>query len=107
MLILITNYILYRFIYTGKVSYELCKNIDWINLIEGAVKFELDELVAAIEDLLITKNEEWIQQNILPIQEYAQSTVKLNRLLDYCNQTMLLHPEIIFKSNYLSRLPKE
>ena len=56
---------------------------------------------------MITKNEELIQQNILTVQKFALSTARLNKLLNYCNQTMASHPEIIFKSNNLLSLPKE
>ena len=56
---------------------------------------------------MITKNEELVQQHILIVQKFALTTVKLNKLLDYCNQTMISRPEIIFKSNNLLRLSKE
>src|SRR6185369_10859324 len=37
----------------------------------------------------------------------AVSTASLNKLLAYCNQMMVSHPDIIFKSNDLAVLPKE
>ena len=89
------------------MSYESCKDIDWIDLLKAAVKFELDDLITAIEKILITKNEKLIQQNILSVHEYALFTVKLSKLLDHCNQTMALHPDIIFKTNNILCLPKK
>src|SRR6185312_11182118 len=69
-----------RYIYTGRMSYDLCKNAGWINLLDGASKFELVDLLIAIESYLIDKQNEWIQQNILTVHKYA-STVSLNKLL--------------------------
>ena len=89
------------------MSYDRYEDIDWVNLLKGAVKLELDDLITAIERLLITKSKELIQPNILVVQKFALSTARLNRLLNYCNQTMASHPDIIFKSNNLSSLPKE
>jgi len=89
------------------MSYDLCKNVGWISLLDGASKFELVDLLTAIETYLIDKQNKWIQQNILTVHKYAASTVSLNKLLAYCNQIMVSHPDIIFKSNDLATLPKE
>src|SRR6185312_8106002 len=96
-----------RYIYTGRMSYDACKNVGWIRLMDGAGKFELLDLLTAIETWLIDKQQEWMQQNIFTIHKYAASTPSLNRLLDYCNQIMVSHPESVFKSNDFAALPKE
>ena len=89
------------------MSYDSCKNIGWISLLDGAGKLELLDLLTAIETCLISEQQEWIQQNILAVHKHAASTTSLNRLLDYCNQIMVSHPDIIFKSNDIALLPKE
>ena len=96
-----------RYIYTGRISYDADKNIDWINLLNGASKFRLLDLLTAIENYLMDKQEEWIQQNIITVHKCAESVASLNKLSDYCNQIMVSHPDIIFKSNDLATLPKE
>src|SRR6185312_7960308 len=97
----------YRYIYTGRLSYNACKNVGWISLLDGVSKFELFDLLTGIETCLIDKQEDWIQQNILTVHKYAASTVTLNKLLAYCNRIMVSHPDIIFKSNDLAKVPKE
>jgi len=89
------------------VSYDLCKDIGWISLLDGARKFELLDLLTALETYLIGKQSEWIQQNILTVHKYALSTASLNGLLGYCNRILVSNPDIIFKSNNLASLPKE
>ena len=78
-----------RYIYTGRISYDSGKNIDWISLLDGASKFRLLDLLTAIENYLIDKQQEWIQQNIITVHKYAASMASLNKLLDYCNQIMV------------------
>src|SRR6185312_15785084 len=97
---------IHRYIYTGKMSYDLCKDIGWMRLLDGASKFELSDLLTAIETYLINQQNEWIQQNILTVHKYAAST-SLNKLLAYCNRILVSHPEIVLKSNDLAILPKE
>src|SRR6185503_3774096 len=89
-----------RYIYTGRMSHDSCKNIGWIHLLEGASKFELVDLLAAIEVYLMDEKE-WVQQNILTVHKYATSATSLNKLLAYCNRIMASHPGIILKSNDL------
>src|SRR6185436_12736204 len=89
-----------------RISHDSCKNVGWIHLLEGASKFELVDLLAAIEAYLMDE-QEWVQQNILTVNKYATSTTSLNKLLAYCNRIMTTHPDIIFKSNDLATLPKE
>src|SRR6185312_3794016 len=96
-----------RYIYTGRMSYDSCTNIGWISLLDGSSKFELFDLLTAIETYLIDQQKEWIQQNILTVHKYAASTTSLNKLLAYCNRIIVFHPDIIFKSNDLATLPKE
>src|SRR6185312_1421924 len=96
-----------RYIYTGKISYDICKDIGWMRLLEGASKFKLLDLLTAIETYLIDKQSEWIQQNVITVHKYAVTAVSLNKLLAYRNQIMVSHPDIIFKSNDLATLPKE
>ena len=96
-----------RYIYTGLIPYDSDKNIDWISLLDGASKFILLDLLIAIENYLIDKQQEWIQQNIITVHKYAASMASLNKLLDYCNQLMVSHPDIMFKSNDIATLPKE
>src|SRR6185503_9427850 len=61
----------------------------------------------AIGNYLIDKQQEWIQQNIITVHKRAASMASLNKLLDYCDQIMVSHPDIIFKSNDMATLPKE
>ena len=89
------------------MSYDLCKNIGWFSLLDGASKFELFDLLTAVETYLIDKENEWIQHNILTVRNFAASNTSLNRLMAYCNRIMVSHPDIIFKSNDLATLPKE
>ena len=89
------------------MSYGLCKNIGWFSLLDGASKFELFDLLTAVEPYLIEKENEWIQQNILTVRNFAASNTSLNRLMAYCNRVMVSHPDIIFQSNDLATLPKE
>jgi len=89
------------------MSYDLCKDIGWMHLLEGASKFELLDLLNAIETYLIDQQNEWIQQNIVTVHKYAASMTSLNKLLAYCDRTLISHPEIVFKSNDLTILPKE
>src|SRR6185436_15131446 len=96
-----------RYIYTGRMSYDSCKDMGWFSLLDGASKFELLDLFTATETYLIDKQSEWIQQNILTVHKYAASKASSNKLLDYCNQIMASNPETIFKSNDFSTLPKE
>src|SRR6185312_3453668 len=96
-----------RYIYTGRMSYNACKNVGWISLLDGASKLELLDLLTGIETCLIDKQKDWIEHNILTVHKYAASTVSLNKLLAYCNRIMASHPDIIFKSNDLATLPKE
>src|SRR6185312_12161867 len=93
-----------RYIYTGRMSYNACKNVGWISLLDGASKLELLDLLTAIETCLIDKQKDWIEQNILTVHKYAASAVSLNKLLAYCNRIM---QDIIFKSNDLAKVPKE
>ena len=74
---------------------------------DGVSKFELVDLLAAVETFLIDNENEWIQKNIVTVHKYAASTVSLDKLLAYCNQIMVSHPDVIFKSNDLASLPKE
>src|SRR6185437_8858435 len=96
-----------RYIYTGRMPYDSCKDIGWFSLLDGASKFELLDLFNAIESYLIDKQSEWIQQNILTVHKYAASTASLNKLLAHCNRVMVSHPHVIFKSNDFVTLPKE
>src|SRR6185312_2990775 len=96
-----------RYIYTGRISYDTGKNIDWISLLDGASKFRLLDLLTAIENYLLDKEEEWIKQNIITVHKCAASMASLNKLLDHCNRIMVSHPDVIFKSNDLATLPKE
>ena len=89
------------------MSYDLCKNIGWMRLLEGASKFKLLDLLNAIETYLIDQQNEWIQQNIVTVHKYAASMTSLNKLLAYCDRIMASHPDIIFKSNDLATVPKE
>jgi len=89
------------------MSYDSCKSAGWIRLLDGARKFELIDLLAAIETYLIDQENEWIQQNVLSIHKCATSTASLNKLQAYCNRMIVSHPDIIFKSNDLATLPKE
>src|SRR6185312_3041338 len=89
------------------MSYDLCKNIGWMRLLEGASKFELLDLLNAIETYLIDQQNEWIQQNIVTVHKYAASMTSLNKLLAYCDRILVSHPEIVFKSKDLATLPKE
>src|SRR5438128_6604095 len=95
--------------YTGTVSYTntSCVDMDWISLLTGASKFELNNLILAIGNYLIDQQEKWIQQNILTIHKYTLSTGSLNGLLDYCNKIMVSQPDVILKSNDIVCLPKE
>src|SRR6185312_15992731 len=93
---------IHRFIYTGEISCDLCENINWISLLDGAGKFELLDLLTAIESYLIDQQDEWVQQNILTVHKLAASTTLLNKLLAYCNRIMASHPDVIFKSNDLA-----
>src|SRR6185369_15591997 len=97
----------HRFIYTGQVPYDLCENLSWLSLLDGASKFELIDLLTAIEAYLIDKQKEWIQENIITVQKYALSSGPLNKLLGYCNRILVSDPSIVFKSNNLATLPKE
>ena len=45
--------------------------------------------------------------NIVAVHKYALSAAPLNGLLDYCNQLMVPHPDIVFKPNAFATLPKE
>src|SRR5437016_354603 len=90
--------------YTGKISYSSSEVIDWVKLLKGASKFELDDLTFTIGNYLLSQQKDWIQQNILVIYKCALSTTSLKGLLDYCNQIMVSEPGIILKSN---DLPKE
>ena len=99
--------IYHRYIYTERMSYDSCKSAGWIRLLDGARKFELIDLLAAIETYLIDQENEWIQQNVLSIHKHAASTVSLNKLQAHCNRMIVSHPDIIFKSNDLATLPKE
>ena len=74
---------------------------------DGANKFEMLDLLAAIESYLIEKQKEWIQQNIITVYKHALSTAPLKGLLAYCNQLMASHPDIVFESNNFATLPKE
>src|SRR6185312_5256363 len=98
---------IHRYIYTGKMSYDLCKDIGWINILDGASKFELADLLTAIEAYLIEKQSEWIQQNIITVHKYAASTTSLSKLLAYCNRVLISRPEVVFKSNDFATLSKE
>src|SRR6185369_10362623 len=80
--------------------------IGWIRLLEEASKFELVDILTAIEAYLMDE-QEWVQRNILTVHKYATSTASLNKLLAYCNRILVSHPDIIFKSNDLATLPKE
>src|SRR5207244_1942223 len=80
---------------------------DWINLLESVRKLELDNLSTAIGNYLVKEEKKWIQQNILTIHKFTQSTGSLNTLLNYCNQIMASQPDLIFKSNDIASLPKE
>jgi len=86
------------------MSYDSCTNIGWISLLDGSSKFELFDLLTAIETYLIDQQKEWIQQNILTVHKYAASTTSLNKFLAYY---VVFHPNIIFESNDLATLPKE
>jgi len=97
----------YRFIYTGRISYDSCKEIDWISLLNGAKKLELYDLLTETQNYLINEQKEWVQQNTITISNFAASTVSLNKLLDYCNQVMALHPDIIFGVDNIATVPKE
>src|SRR5437763_11676602 len=97
----------HRYIYTGRMSYDSCKSAGWIRLLDRARKFELIDLLAAIETYLIDQENEWIQQNVLSIHKHTTSTVSLNKLQAYCNRMIVSHPDIIFKSNDFAVLPKE
>src|SRR6185312_937381 len=96
-----------RYIYTGRISYDVAKNIDWISLLDGAGKFRLLDLLTGIENYLLDKEEEWIKQNIITVHKCAASMASLNKLLNYCNRIMVSHPDIIFKSNDIATLPKK
>src|SRR5690348_17843228 len=50
-----------RYIYTGRISYNPGKNIDWISLLDGASKFRLLDLLTGIENYLLDKEEEWVK----------------------------------------------
>src|SRR5438874_6796195 len=97
----------HRYIYTGQISCDLCKNIGWFSLLDVTSKFELFDLLTAVETYLIEMENEWIQQNILTVCNFAVSNTSLNRLMAYCNRVMVSHPDIIFQSNDLATLPKE
>src|SRR5438874_999317 len=97
----------YRYIYTGQISCDLCKNIGWFSLLDVVRKFELFDLLTAVETYLIDEENEWIQQNILTVRNYAVSNTSLNRLLAYCNRNMVSRPDIVFKSNDLATLSKK
>jgi len=92
--------------YTGQLSHDLCESIGWINLLDGASKFELLDLLSAIETYLIDQKE-WIQQNVLTVHKFAASTTSLNKLLAFCNRIVVSQPDTIFKSNDFAVLPKE
>jgi len=106
-MILTIVYYAYRFIYTGRVSYNSSEVINWIVLLDVARRFGLDNFVITIGDYLACHQKEWIQHNIFAVYECALSSSLLNKLLDHCNDTMLSSPEIIFKSDNLANLPKE
>ena len=53
------------------MSYDLCKDIDWMRLLDGASKFELFDLLTGIKTCLIDKQKDWIQQNILTVHKLA------------------------------------
>src|SRR5436190_15792504 len=86
-----------RFIYTGQIFYDSCKCTGWISLLDGVNKFEMLDLLAAIESYLIEKQKEWIQQNIITVYKHALSTAPLKGLLAYCNRLMASHPDIVFQ----------
>src|SRR5437879_2369847 len=97
----------YRFIYTGKVSFETLDNVDYIALLKGAQELELYNLVNAIGSYLIAQKDGWIKQNILTVHQYASSIDALQHLLKHCNQLMASSPDILLTSNNLATLPKE
>ena len=93
-----------RFIYTGQIFYDSCKSAGWINLLDGASKLELFDLLIAIETYLIEKQKEWIHENIATVHKCAHSIAPLSGLLGYCNRIMISHPDIVFKSNEFATL---
>ena len=104
---IIIIYCTYRFIYTGKVTYDSSEVVNWVGLLDIACRFELDNFVIKVGDYLLSHQKEWIQHNIFAVHKCALSSSLLNKLLNYCNNIMLSSPEIMFKSDNLASLPKE
>src|SRR5689334_23120780 len=89
------------------MNYRSSEILDWIGILNVTCRFGLDDLVTAVGDFLINHQKDWIQRNVLEVQKCASFSSSLNKLLDYCNNLMILSPEIVFKSDSLVNLPKE
>ncbi|CAG8464832.1 9097_t:CDS:2 [Paraglomus brasilianum] len=92
--------IILRYIYNGRMSFDLVKdNATILDILIAAEELCLPELCDCIQDHLRSNNDEWLKKNFALVYRTAAFNDSFKKLQAYCDQIVQEFPELVFKAN--------
>ena len=100
-------FILFRYIYSGKISLEKLENSVIFDLLIASNELELDELVEYLQTHLINNCAPWLRLKFEKIYRTSFQVKNLEIIQDFCNDIIAKYPNTIFESENFHSLPED
>ncbi|RHZ43523.1 hypothetical protein Glove_1033g11 [Diversispora epigaea] len=97
--------IILKYIYGATVNLEKVETFIIFDLLITAYEFQLEELIARIQNFLIENQSSWLKLNFSKIYNLSFRT-HFKALQNYCNDIIVKHPNLIFESSDFNTLPE-
>src|ERR1051325_987460 len=91
-------FILFRYIYSGRISLEECDISDIIKILVAANKLNLQELITYLQSFLIENITNWTEQNFNLIYQTSFENDAFLELQKHCTDLIFKEPDKILES---------
>ncbi|RHZ48286.1 hypothetical protein Glove_553g23 [Diversispora epigaea] len=98
--------IILKYIYGGIVNLESVETKFIFKLMLIADDFELEELANKIENYLIETKATWLRTHFFMVFHNIFDRKNFNNLLNFCNDIISKHPNLIFENSDFNSLPE-
>src|SRR5437660_9887469 len=99
-------YIFKRYMYNGVINIDNLDANEILELLEACDELCFDELIDDLQNYLLIKEKEWIQQNLIHTYKISFKHQSFNLLQDYCNKIICENPDIVLNSNNVATIEK-
>src|SRR6185369_7248295 len=92
--------------YNGIININNLDASEIIELLEACDELNFIELVEDLQNYLLIKHKEWIQQNLIYFYKISSKHQSFNLLHDYCDELIDDNPEFLLSSDDMITIEK-